>query len=425
MYLKKILENYKKNTLLFSFRYWFALKIFRHFSIETKSLLSSRSKYVKIIKKYNDSEFFVNPTGHKIADNHFRKLFKNYKVKGQFLAALRDGYLLTSWSIPVTRNGEILIETSGNLGMLILNIIDDNNMLSEYKFIFYILCIKLSNLLNITLFKVTKDDCFFHIVPRHSSRPKPSPYEPQFGHWVLENLPQVRMFLESLKHSNNCKLFVGRIIKDWQKVTLNLLGVHDKNILSFQQPYLLRVKTIYISRLPYVNSREYNFDPEGRNWMNITMRSNLKIQYGFEEERKYPIIFSRKFYDRRKIICGDDLYRFMNSLGLKIINTDKLSEIEKIKACFNSNLIMGFPSGSAMVNMIYSNKPKIIDILSKEESNFVVTSFLISRELCLDYSLFLCKEKKENNLHHENDFIINQNKFKIFLKDRLVNKKIK
>ena len=155
------------------------------------------------------------------------------------------------------------------------------------------------------------------------------------------------------------------------------------------------------------------------------MRSNLKIQYGFEEERKYPIIFSRKFYDRRKIICGDDLYRFMNSLGLKIINTDKLSEIEKIKACFNSNLIMGFPSGSAMVNMIYSNKPKIIDILSKEESNFVVTSFLISRELCLDYSLFLCKEKKENNLHHENDFIINQNKFKIFLKDRLVNKKIK
>ena len=201
-------------------------------------------------------------------DKYFKNLFKVHKVKGQFLIALKDSYLLTSWSIPITKNGQILIETSGSLGMLILNIMEDNNkiILPEYKFIFFVLLIKISNFLKIPIFEETKNDCLFHIVPRHLSRPKPSPYEPQFGHWVIENLPQVRMFLESLKHSKYCKLFVGRVITDWQKETLDLLGVKENTILSFKQPYLMRVKTLYISRLPYIIVENIVLI-ESRNWI--------------------------------------------------------------------------------------------------------------------------------------------------------------
>ena len=236
------------------------------------------------------------------------------------------------------------------------------------------------------------------MVPRHISSPKPSPYEPQFGHWIIENLPQVKMFLESLKYSENCKLFVGRVIMDWQKETLDLLGVDDKNILSFNQPYLLKVRTLYISRLPYVHSREYNFDPISRNWINKTMRKNAKKKYSIKEEKKYPILFSREFFNRRKIICNKSIYKFMTSKDIKVVYSDKITEIEKIEASFNSNLIIGFPSGSAMTNMLYSSNPKIIDILSEEKSSFISIWFLLSKELDLDYSLFLCKEKKITNI---------------------------
>ena len=72
-----------------------------------------------------------------------------------------------------------------------------------------------------------------------------------------------------------------------------------------------------------------------------------------------------------------------------------------------------------MTNMIYSSNPKIIDILGEEKGSFVTCWFLLSKELCLDYSLFLCKGKKENITHHWNNFYINENKFKEFLIKKL------
>ena len=113
-----------------------SVKNLQIFFNRNKNTIIKRGKSIEIIKKYNDSKFIVKPTGDKVADNYFRKLFKSYKVKGQFLVALKDAYLLTSWSIPVTKNGQILIETSGKLGLLILNIMENNYkyILPEYKF---------------------------------------------------------------------------------------------------------------------------------------------------------------------------------------------------------------------------------------------------------------------------------------------------
>ena len=109
----------------------------------------------------------------------------------------------------------------------------------------------------------------------------------------------------------------------------------------------------------------------------------------------------------------------MTSKDIRVIHIEQITELEKIKASFNSNLIIGFPSGSAMTNMLYSSNPKIIDVLSAEKSSFITTWFLLSKELGFDYSLFLCKEKKDNKHHLYKDLIINENEFKRFIQYKL------
>ena len=74
-----------------------------------------------------------------------------------------------------------------------------------------------------------------------------------------------------------------------------------------------------------------------------------------------------------------------------------------------------------MVNILYSDKPKIIDILSEEKSSLITNWFLLSKELCCDYSLFICKEKKDKKHHLYKDLFINENEFKKFIQNKLDN----
>ena len=50
-----------------------------------------------------------------------------HDVKGQFLTLIKDAYLVSDWAIPVTKDGKVLIETSGKFGILIGNLVYRSN----------------------------------------------------------------------------------------------------------------------------------------------------------------------------------------------------------------------------------------------------------------------------------------------------------
>ena len=302
MFLKKLFCIFlNKRNFFYKFIFGILIKFIKYFSLNTDELLSLKFKNIDVLKKNKDTKFILNTTDDFLANKIHKNLFGEYKVKGQFLLRITNCYLLTQWSIPITEDGYVLVEPSGKVGMLVHNILRSKNtfFFPELKFITFAIIIRFSYLFKLNFFKnISSYISIFHMVPRHGFKP----LEPVISHWVFENLPQLKMFFEAILIDENCKLFIGEKLYDWQKLTLNLMGISDKQIFKIKKDYLIKAKNLYLSRLPYINSNDFIFQPKDRSWVCKTVRNSLKKKYNLDND-----INKRSQY--QKILCKKEIIK--------------------------------------------------------------------------------------------------------------------
>jgi len=142
----------------------------KKFTITTEDLLKSQSKNEKVINVKLDGKFKINCTRDPNIDKYFLKWIGKHKIDGQFLLLLENAYVVSEWSIPVTHDGEIILETSGRISQLIGNIVlrSEKVFFAEYRLLYFLFLIKISKLLKFNI-NINKEIEFllFHLVPRH------------------------------------------------------------------------------------------------------------------------------------------------------------------------------------------------------------------------------------------------------------------
>ena len=387
--------------------------IIKKFIISSEDFLKPKFKIGKMLDNEIDTKFKLKKTGNKEVDKCFSKWMGTHDVKGQFLILFEDAYLVSDWAIPVTKNGDILIETSGRFGQLMGNLVNRSKYIffPEYRLIFFVLLLKIYKFFKLNLnLKEKINFPLFHMVPRHGYSCSDGP---AFSHWVHENLPQVRMFYKALTYNPNIKLYAGKINKKWQYLTLSLLGIKKKKIFDYEKNFLTKVNKLYICRLPFIHSKEMCFDPNGRLWVTKTIRSSLSqkdyIQKITEKNKFKKIAFSRRFCSRRRLLNEDQYSNNLSKRGYEIIYPEKISEKQKISYSYYAKTILGLPSGSALSNFIFSDQPSIIEIQSKKQLIYVW--FLLSQELNLKYRLIFADFSDEKSDFRENNFVIDPKDF--------------
>lgn len=385
----------------------------KRFLITTEDLVHTKSKYKKVINKEPDRQFAINPTEREEVNECFSKWIGKHSIRGDFLVLLENAYIVSNWAIPVTEDGNIILETSGRFSQLVGNLVSrsEDVWLAEYRLIFFLLVIKISKFFNVDLLsKKTITPSLFHMVPRHGFNYNDGP---TFSHWVFENLPQVRIYHKALTYDSTIKLFVGKIRKDWQVLTLSLLGIKKKQIYEFNQTFFTKIKKLYICRLPYIHSSEVEFDPEGRSWVNKTIRSSLSkndyIKKFLKNNELSKVAFSRKYCSRRRLLNEDKYLNLLCSKGYKIIYPEKISELEKIAHSYYAKAILGLPSGSAIANLIFSSKPNLIEIQDKK--SLIPVWFILSQELKLNYRLHFANFTDDKSDFRENNLVIDPKEF--------------
>jgi|APSaa5957512493_1039668.scaffolds.fasta_scaffold13148_2 hypothetical protein len=374
------------------------------FVIKTEDLVSQSKKFGTLLQRYDSENFHVKPTGDRLADDHFRKLLGNHEVKGQFLIKMHEIFLVTRWLIPVTNDGRIILETSGTISMLLGNVRrSGDGVFPVLRFFFTLLRLKLSKFMNLNFVNaLVSYKSLFHMVPRHGF----SSGNPAFSHWVFENLPQVRMYYEAIKDNQNVKILVGPKMKDWQALSLKLLGIDSNQVVEDIQPYCIKVDNFYLSRLPYIHTNVVQFDPDGRRWVSKMLRNSLKKELSSGKSEKnttfsQKIAISRFYCHRRRLIDEQVYWEKLESSGFKIVFPEKLSEYRKITSCYKAKVLLAFPSGSAIANMIYSKDARLVEVLPS--TSYISVWFLLSRELGFSYSLILAETKGKGR---DNDYKI-------------------
>ena len=117
------------------------------------------------------------------------------------------------------------------------------------------------------------------------------------------------------------------------------------------------------------------------------MRETLLSKYDVSINSFNKIALSRSFCSRRRLLDEGKFQDQLIQKGFKILYPEKISEIDKVIYSFNAEVILGLPSGSALANFIFADKPHVIEILPKE--SLISVWFLLSRELDMKYSLVL------------------------------------
>jgi capsular polysaccharide biosynthesis protein len=242
------------------------------------------------------------------------------------------------------------------------------------------------------------------MVPRHGF----TFGNPTFSHWIFENLPQVRMYFEAIKEDQSIKILIGSKMKDWQTLSLKLLGINHTQILENTQSYCVEVENLYLCQLPYIHTNDVQFDPDGRKWVAQMLRKSLKIEISSDVSKKniassQKIAISRLYCPRRHLIDEKHYWKILKTYGFNIVFPEKISELDKMTTIYNARVLFSLPSGSAIANMIYSKDAHIVEILP--DSSYISVWFLLSRELEFDYSLILAKTEGEGR---DNDYEVSE-----------------
>ena len=230
--------------------------------------------------------------------------------------------------------------------------------------------------------------------------------EPVFGHWLGEQLPQLRG-IEGIfsKFNISCPLIINKHPKDWQIESLKLMGYKKKDVYELNQDGL-RVGEIIISSLRNVHSRQTEFDPKARQWAAKRLQSNFK-KLNFKEKYKKNICLFRQNEKNRRISNYEVIKKITLKNNYYEIKIDNQSLFESAKKFFLAQNYLSI-YGSGILRIMFMRQPKkLIEIYSTKVVDRDIF-FLLASEFDMKYECIPAQiiPNNYNNKSSENDWYV-------------------
>ena len=350
----------------------------------------NRQKLIEIARENNSLEIvedeyesYIKEPLHELTKKRFRNHIGQKKIECFFGAVIKNVRLIGPFGLPFTRRGQIILETttlnsfSSNLKSTIklLGII---GFFREYFLAIFPFLEKRghslkwgAHLICRTLSVVKKDNGLS--------------ISTNFGHWMLEKLPQIRAIEAMIKKNDvtNCKVILNEAPANWQLESLKMMNIDTRNIHCLKGNSL-KVDNLIISSLRNTGTKSYEFDPKARQWTAKRLRSNYN-QMNTKTSSNDNISLFRQETPSRKIINIETL---RNTLGLfNFFELKNLSEQSlynsSIKFLYAKKFIYTYGSGASRM-LFAKDLETCIEIFSVDQDDRF-GSFYFASEMGVEY----------------------------------------
>ena len=218
--------------------------------------------------------------------------------------------------------------------------------------------------------------------------------QPVFGHWLGEQLPQLRG-IEGIfsKFNISCPLIINKNPNDWQLESLELMGYKKNDTYELTQKGL-RVGEIIIASLRNVHSRQTEFDPKARKWAAKRLQSNFR-EINFEFNNKKNISLFRQNEKNRRISNYEDVKKIIYKHYYPEVRIENQTLFESAKSFFfaENNLSI---YGSGILRIMFMKQPKkLIEIYNVNLYDRDVF-FLLASEFGMEYKCVPAETLKIN-----------------------------
>ena len=345
----------------------------------------------KLVKRNLRKSYEFNPQYTPTLNNDIRfdELPVSIYVDPFYLFEVDQVSLIGPYGLPVTRYGRILQETSQ--GSVIKCVFRTVSLLGFVEFIKLYISV---------FFPRSKMDleCAFHLVPRHGYGPN----QPNYSHWILENLPQL-FALDSIADQSP-KIVVNQTMTKWQRESLCSMGLDLNSIVPLSKS-IIHVRKLYLSSMRSATSSNSERDPRGRSWAMNRLKSAGTDDYKVVK-RKHTFL-SRQDLARGFITNMKALEVLLDKYDFEIYHPGQVSFQHDVDYFRDVGLLVA-PHGASMANMVFSDSCNVIEIVCGPKWDTDLFYFT-ALECGFTYDTAICKrdyEYEDNNSEIEEAWIV-------------------
>lgn len=227
-----------------------------------------------------------------------------------------------------------------------------------------------------------------------------------YGHFLLEVVS--RLWITQYIDSSQYKIIMNPHDQQrWQLDLLRALGIRPKQIVYLHHPTIC--ERLHIPVQSFV-LRKYTSTHAANIWGKIGDYYDDGIG-----PKKIYVSRSKLTNRRRKLINETEVENLFATHGFTIIHPQELSVRKQISLFRNANIIAG-PSGSAMYNCVFQNKPTQKFILTPSDF-FKMSDVLINTSTKGQLNYFIGETVDDTRPSNLADWIIDIVKLKKYLKE--------
>jgi len=351
--------------------------------IDRESLIEFGKKKNSICIVEDAYEFLVQEPKQELAKKRFKNSAGLRKVDCFFGIKLIDVRLIGPYGIPVTRLGQIILEPISKRSLIHVFkfTIKKIGLIGFVKQYFLAICpyFESNSFLEVGAHLICRASRGININGEfHLS--------PVFGHWLCEQLPQLRGVEAVVLKNNfdNCKLVINKSPDEWQIDSLKLMGYQKDNIICMDSDGL-RVGQLILSSLRATKSRGMEFDPKARQWAAKRLQSNYKQQDFTHDSAKTKIALFRQEVLSRRIKNIDEVREVLKINNFIEIDITNQNLFDSAKNFVNAHYLLYTLGGGVSRIMFSKNLKEVIEIYSCDQDQTDV-NFLLASEMGAKYN---------------------------------------
>ena len=344
--------------------------------------------------------FEISPPKNNNVPTKFQKLIGEYELEPDFLCRISDARVWGQHGLPMTATGQIIKEPFGPMwDNILIQSLQQDGLLNFLRFIYK------PNIDNSD--KIRKPT--FYLIPRTNRGSS----NPNFAHWVIENLPQLRM-LQYLEQTRSVKVqvLIGSNPPDFVLETLHILGYESEDLIYWNEKKMC-FDELLIPKLHYIHNWGREPNPKGLEWLREEFKRNTVTTHSQDSPRIYV---SRQQDRGRKIVNYSMFVKLFEKHQIESLIPYEYSESDLISKYGQARVLCGV-HGAGLANMIHMEQGKVIEILP---NNFTpVCYFVIASELNLDYTFLRGQPLRKNKYPNpkEDNLEVDVNRFERVLKN--------
>jgi len=188
-----------------------------------------------------------------------------------------------------------------------------------------------------------------------------------FTHWLTDIIPRLMIFKKKFKSLKIKNFYVPSIQHNFQRESLQAIGINLKNVISSEKYKHITADKIYATTHPC-----FHEPIKVKKWSLIYLNKLFNKKKKFKNYKKIFIDRDQlklidknnlnKFAGYRILLNETEIRDYLSSIGFKIIKPENFSFLEQVKIFFSADYIVGLYGASMMMLSFCKKNTKILEI---------------------------------------------------------------